>query len=523
MFSFKSKAWQFGLITGLLVIACLLSLTPYAENIERDLFMYIVGLQPEDRGVLETGPIRSMPLWFVFLCYALIMTLYVRRFSRSPTTMVSYLTVILILFGLLMLETMLAVFARLFLPVLVPALVMLASSTVFGALEIYRRFATGGLFGAQTVTLDDIRDCIEQNDLKRALIMLKQCPYSDELLEIGYELGMLLESNKHWAGAWNLYHWLSKYDPGLSDFVTRIEEIRDNRTKLLELGKSLPVLEPRSTTLGHYRLLKKIAKGSTAIVYEATDLRTHNRVALKVMTAKPEEKVERDRIRQWLNEATIVSQLDHRNIVKIHDAEMQGDSAYIAMDHISGYPMSLRLKKREYLTVGECIRICKAVLRGLAEAHGHGVVHGDIKPANIMYDSKYDTYILTDFGAAYIRRPSRRADNVIVGTPAYMSPEQLEGKKLDGRSDLFSLAVTLYHLLAGHLPFVGANLPELKKSIVHQEPDLGHLTLPVGLVEILLKALQKKPYMRFADAQQMLTSVEYCEAQLRERLQRSQH
>lgn len=518
MFSLKSKAWQIGLITALLLIACLLSLTPYAENIERDLFLYIVGLQPEDRGLLDAGPIRSMPQWFVFLCYALIMALYVRRFSRSPTTLVSYLSVILILFGLLMLETMLAVFARLFLPVLVPALVMLASSTVFGALEIYRRFATGGLFAPQSVTLDDIQACIEQDELKRALIMLKQCPYSDELLEIGYELGMLLESNKHWAGAWNLYHWLSKYDPGLSDFVTRIDEIRDNRSKLLALGKSLPVAEPRPSTLGHYRLLKKIAKGSTAIVYEATDRRTHNRVALKVMTARPEEKVERDRIRQWLNEASIVSQLDHRNIVKIHDAEMQGDSAYIAMDYIRGYPMTLRLKKREYLTVGECIRICKAVLRGLTEAHRHGVVHGDIKPANIMYDSQNDTYILTDFGAAYLKQSSRQADNVIIGTPAYMSPEQLQGKKLDGRSDLFSLAVTLYHLLAGHLPFAGSSLPELKRSILHQEPDLDHLTLPSGIVEILLKALQKKPYMRFADAQQMLTSVEYCEAQLRARL-----
>ena len=99
-----------------------------------------------------------------------------------------------------------------------------------------------------------------------------------------------------------------------------------------------------------------------------------------------------------------------------------------------------------------------------------------------------------------------------------MSPEQLESKKLDGRSDLFSLAVTLYHLLTGHQPFGGSSLPELKHNIVTNEPDLNHLTLPAGIAEVIIKALQKKPYMRFADAQQMLTSVEHCEKQLRERM-----
>ena len=521
VFSFKSKAWQIGLTTGLLIFSYLLSLTPFVSTFEYDLFLYILGLQPADRELAAISSIRTAPQWSIFLVYAAIMTVYVRRYTRSPTTLISLLTVILILFGLLMLEVILAVFLQFFLPLLLPALVMLLASSIYWGLDIYRRFATSDLFQQDVIALDDIRARIEQDDLKTALILLKQCPYSDELLEIGYELGMLLESNRHWASALNLYHWLSKYDPGLSDFVARIEQIRRNRSRLLELGKTLPIAEPESPAMGHYRLMKKIAKGSTAVVYEATDTRTHNRVALKVMTAQAGKKVELERIQHWLHEAVIVSQLDHRNIVKIHDAEMQGNDAYIAMDYISGYSMSLRLKKREYLTVGECIRICKAVLRGLAVAHSHGVVHGDIKPANIMYDRINDTHILTDFGAAYILREERLAENVIVGTPAYMSPEQLQGKKLDGRSDLFSLAVTLYHLLAGYLPFAGTSLPDLKQSIVKQEPDLDHLTLPAGIIEVLLKALEKKPYMRFADAQQMLISVEHCEEQLRNRLRQS--
>lgn len=348
--------------------------------------------------------------------------------------------------------------------------------------------------------------------------LLKRCPYSDDLLEVGYELGMQLESGKHWASALNLYHWLSHYDPGLGDFVTRIEEIRAQRAEQVERGRTMPRKEPELPLIGSYQLVRKIAKGSTSIMYEASDTRTGNRVALKVMTLRPQEQKERHRARQWLQEAVVVARLEHDNIVKIHDAEIRGENAYIAMDYISGYSMSRRLRRKEYLTVGECIRISRDMLSALAVAHGHGVIHGDIKPANIMYDPTRDTYILTDFGAAYTGPRGRQADNMIVGTPAYMSPEQLEGRKLDGRSDLFSLAVTLYHLLTGHQPFSGGSLPDLKKSILGAEPDLDHLALPAGITEVLAKALQKKPYMRFADAQQMLISVEFCENQLLERL-----
>ena len=520
VFSFKSRAWQLGLTAILLVSTYLLSLTSTVSSFESDLFNYILGLQPRDKDLAAISSIQYAPQWSVLLSYALIMSVYVRHYTRSPTTLISILTLVLVLFGLLMIEVMLAVFLRYFLPIVFPALMMLAVSLLYWVAEIYHRLVASHLVHQQVITLDQVRKKLEEGELKTAMILLKQCSYSDELLELGYELGMSLEANKRWASALNLYHWLSRYDPGLQDFVSRIEEIRKNRTTLLELGKTLPIAESEAPMIGHYQLVKKIAKGSTAIVYEATDSRTHNRVALKVMTASRDEQMERERIQHWLDEAVIVSQLEHRNIVKIHDAELRGKDAYIAMDYISGYSMSIRLRKREYLTVGECIRISKAMLGALSVAHSHGVVHGDIKPANIIYDTQNDTYILTDFGAAYTRRKARNTDNVIVGTPAYMSPEQLEGKKLDGRSDLFSLAVTLYHLLTGHQPFAGDNLPELKRNIVRQEPDLNHLTLPSGITEVIIKALQKKPYMRFADAQQMLTSVKYCESQLKERIGR---
>jgi serine/threonine-protein kinase len=521
VFSFKSRAWQLSLTAVLLLFTYLLGMTRPIAGFEYDLFLYILDLQPADRQLIAPSTVRAAPEWSVIGVYALIFAFYVARYTRARTTAASLLTVVLLLFGLLMLEIVLAVLLRIFLPVMFPALVMLLVSVFYWLLDQYQRFSTSLLTQDRQIDLSDVRARIESGDLKTAMTLLRQCPYSDDLLEVGYELGMQLEAGKHWASALYLYHWLSLYDPGLGDFVTRIEEIRSQRKDRPKSGNNEPPARSEAPMIGNYRLLRKIAKGSTSVMYEANDTRTGNRVALKVMKLRFAEQKERARARQWLQEAVIVAQLDHDNIVKIHDAEILGDNAYIAMDYISGYSMSTRLRRREYLTVGECIRISRDMLRALAVAHGHGVIHGDIKPANIMYDTANDTYILTDFGAAYTGRREGKADKTIVGTPAYMSPEQLQGKKMDGRSDLFSLAVTLYHLLTGHQPFAGDSLPELKKRIVGEEPDLDHLALPAGIAEVIVKALQKKPYMRFADAQQMLISVEYCENQLRERLKKN--
>ena len=515
MFSLKSKAWQLGLTGCLLLFTYLVSLTSGVSALEYDLFSYIVSLIPSQRELLAVSSIRVAPQWTVLLVYCLILAVYVSKYTRTRTTAVSFLAISIILFVLLMLEVLLAIFGRIFLPVVLPGLVMVLVSSIYWIIGLSQQLAALILLGRGPVSPQDIQTKIDKGELKTALIMLKLCPYSDELLEVGYRLGMLLESKSHWASALNLYHWLSHFDPGLSDFVIRIEEIRE-----IHPPTTITKLEDKTLeVIGHYEIIKKIAQGATAIVFEAKDMRTQNRVALKVMSSQLEASIEKHRIDHWLKEAEIVSQFEHRNIARIHDAAVYRNTAFIAMDYIPGYPMSQRLRRREYITVGECLRISKSVLKALAVAHAHGVIHGDIKPANIMYNVREDIYIVTDFGAAYTERKSRSSDNIIIGTPSYMSPEQLQGKKLDGRSDLFSLAITLYHLLSGQQPFTGSSLHLLKQSIINDEPDLNHLKLPNSLKQIILKALQKKTYMRFADAQQMLTAVEHSVSQLMEKSQ----
>ena len=332
VFSFKSRAWQLGLTAILWCFTFLLSLTTFVSEFEYDLFQYILELQPVSRDSVAEQSIRFAPQWSLLLIYGLILAIYVRRYTRSPTTVLSILNVILILFALLMLEVVFAVFPRVFLPIMFPALVMLLASMIYWGIDLYHGLATSLLLEQEPVDLSDVRERIDGGDLRTALTLLKQCPYSDEMLEVGYELGMLLESSKHWASALNLYHWLSRYDPGLNDFVTRIEDIRKNRAILLKLGKTLRIAEPELPMIGNYRLLRKIARGSTSVMYEATDMRSHNRVALKVMRIQRDEKLERDRIRHWLHEAEVVAQLDHANIVKIHDAEMHGELVHIWRD-----------------------------------------------------------------------------------------------------------------------------------------------------------------------------------------------
>ena len=511
----KSKLWQPGLTGCLFFLTYLIGTTQSIGSFEYEFLLYILHLLPTNRELLELSSINLAPPWAVILLYSFLLAVYVINFWRKGTGAISFMVIILILFGLLLGEVLLAIFSQIHLPVGLPALAVILAASPYWMAGWYRKIGSNISSGQDTLFLSEIRKQIAEGELENALEMLKQCDYSDELLEVGYELGVLLEAGKNWEGALDLYNWLSQFDPGMDDFVTRIEEIRHQH----ERGRKTIKEDETLHIVGHYELRKKIAQGASASVYEAYDMRTQNRIALKVMLPDKGTKTERDRIDHWLHEAEIISQFEHPNIVKIHDTAKYRDTAFIAMDYIAGYPMSRRLRKQEYITVGECIRISRSVLKALLVAHAHGVIHGDIKPANIMYDEKQDTYIVTDFGAAYTDHEDRQGDSLIVGTPAYMSPEQLEGKKLDGRSDLFSLAVTLYHLLTGHQPFTGDNLYQLKKSIINDDPDLDHFTLPVGIMEVIIKALEKKAYMRFADAQQMLTAVDISEAQLKQRLQ----
>lgn len=484
----------------------------------------LVELLPAIKLPAHAGPppsyaIKNLVLITVFS----LMILYLAILKKSKF---SVIFTIQLVFSLFMLQLLFEVMLQIWLPT-IWAIVCF----VFTALLLMMLSKFIGLKKKQTFfrekRLNAIKQKIKEGNFEKAVLMLKSCQFSEEMFDIGYDLGLKLEQQENWILARYLYSWLSCFDPGIQDFVTRMDHKINPH---MEADLSTSEITQNKDQFGHYQLLGKKAIGSTATVYEAFDLLTHKRIALKILNpVESDEQVEQTTtgeltdeglndqgVLSFLHEAMTVSKLDHPNIVKIHDADIHNEQTYIAMDYIAGYPMSERLRRRKYLTAAESLRVMQSVLNGLALAHSKGVIHGDIKPANIMYDQHKKIYILTDFGAA--NSGSRLRDNgkTIMGTPAYMSPEQLSGVKMDGRSDIFSLAVTIYHLLSGVQPFTGDTLPELKMNVLKQSLDMSVLNVPDAIRQVLEKALQKKTYQRFADASQMLQAVNYCEQKMKE-------
>jgi hypothetical protein len=253
-------------------------------------------------------------------------------------------------------------------------------------------------------------------------------------------------------------------------------------------------------SLGKYELKSKLGVGSTGTVYLATDRFAGTDVALKVidkrLLANPDHR--KFVQTQYLNEASLVGKLSHPHIVSILDAAVTDNSGYIAMEYVAGGNLRALTDAQNLAPVERVIEIGFKCCGALDYAHSQGIIHRDIKPANIMLVKGTDIKV-TDFGAALLKHTDR-TQILDIGSPAYMSPEQIKGGTLTHQSDIFSLGSVLYHLLAGEKPFVGKVGPDLQKAIVYGEPTpLSYLRpeLPAELDYMLMSALAKSPADRY--------------------------
>jgi serine/threonine-protein kinase len=255
-------------------------------------------------------------------------------------------------------------------------------------------------------------------------------------------------------------------------------------------------------------------------VYLATDPTIGRQVAIKTLPLlehyeAPEQEVMAQR---FLKEAEAIGRLVHPNIVSIHDAGQEHDLAYMTMDYVDGENLDAWVNKSKLLPVWEVLDIAAQVADALDYAHGRKVVHRDIKPGNIIYDRDSGTVKITDFGIARILDSKRTRTGAVLGTPSYMSPEQVAGRKIDGQSDLFSLGTTLFQLLTGSLPFYGDSVATLMYQIANQKtPSLRTYRrgLPVCISRLLNRALQKAPAKRFSNGADMALAIRKCRAQLK--------
>lgn len=266
--------------------------------------------------------------------------------------------------------------------------------------------------------------------------------------------------------------------------------------------------------LGRYKVLKELGRGAMGVVYLGKDPTIQRFVAIKTMRldeADDAEKLQEVKSR-FFREAESTGRLAHPNIVTIYDAGEEQDLGYIAMEVLEGTTLKHWSRKPNLLPLDKLIPIVATVADALDYAHQEGVVHRDIKPANIMI-TKGATVKVMDFGIAKMASSSKTQTNIVLGTPTYMSPEQIAGKKVDGRSDIFSLGVVLFEMLSGRPPFTADNLSALLFAIAHNpHPSIKVIRpdIPPALQHVLNQALEKDPALRFRRASEFAQELRAC-------------
>jgi serine/threonine protein kinase len=287
----------------------------------------------------------------------------------------------------------------------------------------------------------------------------------------------------------------------------------DASTTSLPAGASRPTRPGNERqTLGRYQIERELGRGAMGVVYLGRDPKIGRRVAIKTMALSHEfagdELIEaRER---FFREAETAGRLQHPDIVTIFDAGEERELAYIAMEYLKGENLQAYTQAPKLLPVVTVLQVVARVAEALNYAHSQGVVHRDIKPGNVVVDLAADMVKVTDFGIARVADSARTRTGMVLGTPSYMSPEQLAGRRVDGRSDLYSLGVMLFQLLTGRLPHRSESMAELMQQIANQPaPDIRTLRadLPEALARVVALVLEKRPEGRYTGGQQLAADL----------------
>jgi serine/threonine-protein kinase len=369
-----------------------------------------------------------------------------------------------------------------------------------------------------------------QGNLDQAFAKYRTCEADEALLGQIYSLGLDYERKRQFNKAAAVFKFISERDAKFNDVSERVQQ-NENAANTVVLGNRDatgpgPNLISGADTLekpklGRYRIESEIGRGAMGMVYLGQDDKIGRTVAIKTMLLSDEiEEDMRDEVRtRFFREAEAAGRLDHPGIVTVYDVGDEQDLAYIAMDYLKGKDLTAYSSTKSLLPVSEVFNIIINVATALDYAHQQHVVHRDIKPANIIYDNEKRVAKITDFGVACLTDASKTKTGTVIGSPYYMSPEQLAGKKVDGRADLFSLGVTMYQMLCGELPFKGDSIASLMYNIANEKhPDIRRFRsdLPNCVNNLIDKVLEKEAQERFASGQEMADTMKRCQEHIRE-------
>jgi CHASE2 domain-containing sensor protein len=363
-----------------------------------------------------------------------------------------------------------------------------------------------------------------QGQLDIAFDKFRKLPMDDSLMEVLYNLGLDFERKRQFNKASSVFNYMAEYNSKFRDLEARLAQSKAMSETVMLAGASgrsnanTLVLDKASLSkpmLGRYEIEKELGKGAMGVVYLGKDPKIGRVVAIKTMALAQEfdpEELEEVKAR-FFREAETAGRLNHPNIVTMYDAGEEHDLAYIAMEFLKGQDLAPYTKPDNLLPLPQVMNIIARVADALDYAHKQSVVHRDIKPANIMYDAETDTPKVTDFGIARIIDTSKTKTGLVLGTPSFMSPEQLAGKKIEGASDLFSLGVSLYQMACGKLPFQGDSMAQLMFRIAN-EPHTDILSfradLSPCLVMIINRSLAKRAEERYANGADMAHALRQC-------------
>lgn len=475
---------------------------------------------------LMQGEQVRVPHWAVWARYgtllgvALFLMLLLPRLGLASGLFSS----LLLLFLLLNTEAVSLLLFSQWLPLMVPTLLLFAGYIV---VTLQRRVSLrehGLVQELSTSNMQLGRMLQSQGELEQAWQKYRRCVVDETLREQLYNLGLDFERKRQFNKAVSLFEELQRMARNFRDVGERLQRNREMGERIvLAPGKVAPggtvVMEAtqglQRPTLGHYHIEKEIGRGAMGLVYLGQDPRINREVAIKTMALSHEfEGQELKEVKaRFYREAETAGRLNHPNIVTIYDIGEEQELAYIAMDYLKGQDLSAFTSEKSLLPLKEVMAIGEQVADALDYAHRQSVVHRDIKPANIVYQRQENVVKVTDFGVACLTDASKTKTGTVLGSPSYMSPEQVAGKKVDGRADIFSLGVTLYQMATGHLPFEAESLGSLMFKIAnqpHPKPSKYRKGIPICLTRIINKCLQKEQAKRYQSAAEVAAALKRC-------------
>jgi CHASE2 domain-containing sensor protein len=369
-----------------------------------------------------------------------------------------------------------------------------------------------------------------QGHLDQAFEKYRACRIDDSLLGLVYNLGLDYERKRQFNKAVAAFKFIHQQNPEYNDVGERITQNEQAANTVVLAGRDNTGPGPnlvasgnnvQKPKLGRYVIDSEIGRGAMGMVYLGHDDKIGRTVAIKTMLLPDDlEDDMRDEVRsRFFREAEAAGRLDHPHIVSVYDVGDEQDLAYIAMDYLEGNNLTTYCTAKTLLPVAQVFQIISSVAMALDYAHRQHVVHRDIKPGNIIYDQKKRIAKITDFGVACLTDASKTKTGTVLGSPYYMPPEQLAGKKVDGRADLYSLGVTLYQMLCGELPFTGDSIANLMYNITNeQHPDIRRFRsdLPNCVNNLIDKALEKEAADRFQSGKDMAIALKRCQEHIRE-------